>query len=141
MLGRRVQFGRGDRVRPLGRERQMPRPLLHVGHVFGQHAVRRPALLGRSLLVTDRRQQRMDEAHALAFDRDDTLAHGEIQRIVHVIRAAEHRGDELDGRSARHGRGEHHLADLDRQACEPFAEQVAEAVGHPEARSTPTRAP
>ena len=121
-------------VRPLNGQRQMAGPLLHVNHSPSQQAVRRPTFLCWSLLIADRRQQRVNEAHALAFEHEDTLTNGDVERIADRIRAAEYRNNELDPWSASHRRREHDVADLARQTCEALAEQHAETVGHSEAR-------
>ena len=96
VIGRRVQFCRGDRVRPLGSERQMTGSLLHVSHRPGQQSVRRPAFLRRRLLIADGCQQRVDEAHALAFKHEDPLTNGDVEPIADGIGAAEDGNDELD---------------------------------------------
>ena len=56
VIGSRIQFRRGDGVRPLSSERQMTGPLLHLNHSPGQQSVRRATFLRWSLLITNRRQ-------------------------------------------------------------------------------------
>ena len=77
----------------------------------------------------------MDEAHALALEHQDALTNRDVERVANRIRAAQHGIDELDGRSAGHGRGERDLANLVRQTFDALTEQHAETVGHSEARS------
>ena len=136
MIGSRVQFRCGDRVRPLSGQRQVAGSLLDVNHSPSQQPVRRSTSLRWSLLITDRRQQRVDEAHAIAFEHEDAFTNGDVERIADGIGAAEDGSNELDGRTASHRGGEHDLANLMRQAFEALTEQHAEAVGHSEARST-----
>ena len=136
MIGGRVKFRGGDGVGSLSGQRQVAGSLLHVNHSPSQQAMRRPTFLCWSLLIADRRQQRVDEAHALAFEHEDTLTNGDVERIADGIGAAEDGSNELDRRSASHRRGEHDVADLARQTFEALTEQHAEAVGHAEVRST-----
>jgi hypothetical protein len=78
----------------------------------------------------------VNEAHALAFEYEDPLMSGDVERIADDIGVAEDGRDELDRWSSRHGHGEHDLADLVRQTREALAEQRAETVWHAEAQST-----
>ena len=82
------------------RSRQAPRqrapdagPFLTSTTRPGQQSVRRPTFPRGSLLITDRRQQRVDEAHALALEHQDALTNRDVERVADGIRAAERRAN------------------------------------------------
>ena len=90
-----VQLGCDSIVRIVGGEREVAGPFLEFGDDPGERAVDRTALPGRSLSVTDGREQRVGETNAEVVELENALTGCGVERLEDAISVSVRRRDEL----------------------------------------------
>ena len=135
-----IERGGDVRIRSLGGEREVPRPLLVVGDDRGEEPVSGAAPPGRRVVVADGGEQRMGETHARVLDLEHPGARSPFERVRDPLAVAVGRCQHGHGRPRECRRGEEHLARLSRETVEALADELPQRGGNPE-RVTGDRSP
>jgi hypothetical protein len=130
MLGRRLQSSGDLGIRPLRREREMPRPLLRVDHGGGQQAMNGVSRARRRGSEVDRGEQRMREADLLAVKLDHAGSDRSIEVTLYPFGGTDRALDSRDRRPRQRRREAERLARRTGKLREPPMNELAQTRRH-----------
>ena len=139
LLGGGIELGGDGSIGPVCGEREMAGPLLEVWDRAGQRPVDGTAPRERGLLVADRGEKGVREAHPRVVELDHAFADSLGERVRDLLPVAVRCRDQVDGRPGKRGGLEENVHRFCRQPAQAAAEQLPQALRH--AQGAPGRWP